>query len=283
LNSNQTIKKVQKSNLELSECFKNFNSKQNELISLQISNNLTNKKIFEEIDKNEHIKSLIDEKNKLYSEQENLLKIYNEKNSHLNDLINKTQDELKKNNNKIIEQIIEKNIQNNFINNFFSHSLLSNNKTVFKGKCAKCQKENNEKFYCNNCNKKYCLISCSLKCKNENCLNFICLVCNEECKFCLKKQYCKNCMKKCFSKYCKNFFCPECYNINKHQIPLNEPENQHCDFFICSEEDNKKICILTTFFCTKCDKRLCNKCLQNNPIHQKHIQSVINAIKNKNI
>ena len=283
IRSNETIKKIKKMNFDLSESFKNLNDKQNELISLQTSNNLSKKKIFEEIDKNEHIKSLLEEKNKLYLEQQNQLNIYNEKNSHLNNLINKTQEELKNKNKKIIEQILEISNQNNFINNYFSHSLLLNNKKVFEGKCSKCEKENNEKFYCNNCNKKYCTNSCSKKCKKENCLNFICPICNEECKLCLKKQYCKNCMIKCFSKFCKNSFCPECYNLNKHQIPLDEPENQHCDFAICDDGENKKVCILTTSFCLKCERRLCNKCLKNNPIHQKHIINDNNNENNNNI
>lgn len=134
--------------------------------------------------------------------------------------------------------------------------------------CNKC-KDNNisvKKFSCQKCFKKFCTGKCALICANSSCIKtskYICPNCVPKCAFCRKNIYCDNCKKKCFYEGCPNTFCPECFNKNAHQA---RSSNNNCAFFAC-EIDKVKSCLMTTMFCSECEKRLCNNCLFKDKDH----------------
>ena len=63
---------------------------------------------------------------------------------------------------------------------------------------------------------------------------------------------------------CPNKFCPECYRKNEHQ---SRTSDKNCAFFTCDDEEKNTVCLMTTLYCSQCDKRLCNKCLMKDKEH----------------
>jgi hypothetical protein len=134
-----------------------------------------------------------------------------------------------------------------------------------KDECAICKnsdpKEN--KYLCQTCRQLYCVNKCGKKCFNQSCNKFICPMDTKDCKLCHKQIYCDTCKKKCFYQQCSNLFCPDCYKKNEHQARSN---NVNCKFFTC-EKDQICDCLMTSLYCAKCEKRLCNKCLVKDTAH----------------
>lgn len=138
-------------------------------------------------------------------------------------------------------------------------------------KCAKCREEDNsvKKFFCQECRGKYCIGKCAVQCSNSRvCGNNLekinlCPKCSKPCDLCRMVIYCETCLKKCFYENCNNKFCPECFKRNEHQT-RNPKVN--CKFFTC-EKDKICDCLMTSLFCTKCDKRHCNNCIHENKDH----------------
>ena len=130
-------------------------------------------------------------------------------------------------------------------------------------KCTTCENDQTgiKKYFCQNCRGKFCVDKCSKQCKT--CTKFICPKDSKECKLCHKIIYCEACQKKCFYQGCTNTFCPECYKKNEHQA---RNSNTNCKFFTC-ERDQICDCLMTSMFCSKCEKRLCNNCLMKDKDH----------------
>ena len=134
--------------------------------------------------------------------------------------------------------------------------------------CSFCKNSKIEikKHYCQTCCKRYCAGTCAKICSSNNCSKqskFICPTCVPRCGLCRKNVFCENCKKSCYYQDCKNIFCPECYKKNSHQA--RTPTN-NCAFFTC-ENCKVKACLMTSLFCVKCEKRLCNSCLFNDKDH----------------
>jgi hypothetical protein len=123
-----------------------------------------------------------------------------------------------------------------------------------------------KKFFCQDCSSKYCVNKCAKMCKNPNCTKtnkYICPKDSRACNLCRKFNYCEECKKRCFYQNCQNSFCPECYKKNEHQA---RNSNINCKFFTC-ERDQICDCLMTSIYCSKCEKRLCNKCLMSDIDH----------------
>ena len=58
-------------------------------------------------------------------------------------------------------------------------------------------------------------------------------------------------------------FCPDCYKKNSHQ---QRNGVNPCNFFTC-DVHKEKCCLMTTIFCGKCERRLCNTCIFNDKEH----------------
>jgi len=132
-----------------------------------------------------------------------------------------------------------------------------------KSKCIVCGDVNpdTKKYHCKTCRNYFCENKCIVKCNSENCKSeeFICPRDNVNCSLCHKLKYCDKCKKKCFYNNCSNMFCAECYKKNEHQA---RGATVNCNFFTC-ERDQKNDCLMTSLFCNKCEKRLCNNCIIN--------------------
>jgi len=135
----------------------------------------------------------------------------------------------------------------------------------FDDKCTICGNEDHiiKKYFCQSCRGKFCVDKCAKRCKATECNKFICPKEGNDCKLCHKLNYCDTCKRKCFFQGCLNTFCPECYKKNEHQA---RNSNINCKFFTC-EKDQICDCLMTSLFCSKCEKRLCNKCLMNDKDH----------------
>jgi hypothetical protein len=135
----------------------------------------------------------------------------------------------------------------------------------FDDKCTICGNEEHtvKKYFCQSCRGKFCVDKCAKQCKAKECNKFICPKEGNDCKLCHKLNYCEPCKRKCFYQGCLNTFCPECYKKNEHQA---RNSNINCKFFTC-EKDQICDCLMTSLFCSKCEKRLCNKCLMNDKEH----------------
>ena len=140
-----------------------------------------------------------------------------------------------------------------------------------ENECARCKGNTEGMFKCSDCGKQSCIETCASTCQGENCQNGGVLLCScqvSPCGLCRKVRYCLDCVKKCFYSECNNVFCPPCFKTNSHQLRL---KNKACNFFKCPNDD-KSVCILTTAFCKKCNKRLCNDCVFNDqPDHMTEI------------
>ena len=86
-----------------------------------------------------------------------------------------------------------------------------------------------------------------------------------KCIICCKPQSIKELLSKCYYSNCKNYFCKDCYARNYFQA---RGENWKCEFFDCDTCKVKKNCIMSSLFCTQCDKRVCFKCFRGN--HAEH-------------
>jgi hypothetical protein len=129
---------------------------------------------------------------------------------------------------------------------------------------------NIKKYYCQECRKRFCAGSCAKVCQTSQCTKiskYICPECVPRCGLCRKNVYCYDCKKSCFYSECKNKFCPDCYKKNAHQ---QRNSNNNCAFFTC-EVDKVKACLMTSLFCVKCEKRLCNNCLFNDKAHFEYL------------
>ena len=109
---------------------------------------------------------------------------------------------------------------------------------------------------------------CAQKCKNSSCNTYLCTQCSARCNLCNKKNYCEKCLKKCFYINCKNKFCPECYKKNEYQA---RESNKNCSIFTCDDEAHNVVCLMTTLYCPKCEKRMCNECLMKDKEHLKYM------------
>jgi len=136
--------------------------------------------------------------------------------------------------------------------------------------CSLCKNSNvvTKKYYCQDCRKRYCAGTCAKLCSTSNCSKmnkYICPECVQKCGLCRKNIFCGDCKKPCYYTECKLIFCPECYKKNAHQA---RAPNNNCAFFTC-EVDKTKACLMSSLFCVKCEKRLCNNCLFNDVDHFK--------------
>jgi hypothetical protein len=136
------------------------------------------------------------------------------------------------------------------------------------GVCNTCGNNdtNVKKFFCQDCSCKYCINKCAKVCKNPYCSKtnkYICPRDSKACNLCRKFNYCEECKKRCFYQNCQNSFCPECFKKNEHQA---RNSNINCKFFTC-ERDQICDCLMTSIYCSKCEKRLCNRCLMNDIDH----------------
>lgn len=203
----------------------------------------------------------------LITEEEELRRIREELNSRLQSLNNNNINFIKQSESKLKEEVksrrdelmmlevAEKWAREDLESSYFD--------TDFGEKCAQCGNEDSrkKKYFCQNCNEKYCIEDCAKKCKN--CPKFICPKDGKKCKLCHNTNFCESCQKKCFYVKCENTFCPECYKRNEHQA---RSETTNCKLFTC-EKDGTCDCLMTSIFCSKCEKRLCNNCLRKDKEH----------------
>jgi len=139
-----------------------------------------------------------------------------------------------------------------------------------KIKCEFCGSamHNNVDQNCGSCNKSICQ-NCSFLCDNDKAMhlkNFFCKNCYSiTCTLCELKSFCNLCMTKCFCKTCNNIFCSSCIKKNCHQI---RTDTVNCKFYSCDSCKTNNNCILTTYFCGFCDKRVCKACYMSN--HKAH-------------
>lgn len=201
------------------------------------------------------------EYNKVFSERTKLSELIitkqNEKNKIISNHENLLQTELAMYREKLLTLEIEENWMKNDKNIM---SIINNSD------CSQCGDKQVNKYFCNKCQSGYCLNKCVKNCQNANCQKdskYICPKDGIKCSLCRKQKYCESCMIKCFFIDCKNLFCPECYKNNEHQT---RNQNTNCRFFTC-DNDKHGDCLMTSIYCNKCEKRLCNKCLHNDISH----------------
>ena len=266
-------------NLKLSEIsdlrakYQMFNTTKNQNFIDKIS------KSYESITSNLNLKNNVVKNSGLFDEESFRIKI--------NDLYNKREKLLKErmeleqsisNNNDLMEystvnpeSLTEQSIlkyQISIFQKLISKRQMNNKFSVFKvdnSKCYVCQNNdpNTKKFSCKRCRNSFCEFKCITQCKSASCKSeaFVCPIDNSICKLCHKLHFCDNCKKKCFYQGCKNVFCVDCYKKNEHQA---RGATVNCNFFTC-ERDQKNDCLMTSLFCNKCEKRLCNKCTHIDP------------------
>lgn len=222
------------------------------------------------IEENIEYNRLIQEENKLKQENQRLELEYEriknefllekiENDKELNELYSTFKGNIM--NLEIEESILKEEISNT------DHSIL-NNVLTENDVCSLCKSTNSktEKFYCYLCCKRYCINICAKHCSSSNCSNLnklICPLCTPKCGLCRKNVFCEDCKMKCFYLKCKNTFCPDCFSKNSYR---KRESNVNCNVVNC-ENDNNKPCIMTSLYCVKCNKRLCNDCLFNDKDH----------------
>lgn len=84
------------------------------------------------------------------------------------------------------------------------------------------------------------------------------------CKICKRSAGPKLQIMKCYSNSCKNNFCSDCFLRNHYQARSSDI---NCKYFNC-ECQRKKVCIMSTIYCTTCDKRICSYCYSDQ--HAEH-------------
>jgi uncharacterized C2H2 Zn-finger protein len=237
-----------------------LNSKKQNMTNYEIQIQKYNSGSDDYLREDPELNAILEEESKLLEEKKILVEKFNKK---LNDLI-----KLGENNEKLLKEELEKyrseliilEIEEKWAREDLESTIFIND---FGDKCTKCGNEEPavKKYFCQNCRGKFCVDLCSKKCKS--CDKFLCPKDGKECKLCHKITYCETCQKKCFYSGCNNAFCPECYKKNEHQA---RNSNTNCKFFTC-EKDQICDCLMTSMFCGKCEKRLCNKCLHKDKEH----------------
>lgn len=134
--------------------------------------------------------------------------------------------------------------------------------------CFNCN-EINDTIICFSCKNKVCR-ACTGICKSKkssehlNQNQIFCKDCIKLCFLCGKNSQCLDCSKKCFSKECKNYYCSICIDKNKHQ---QRTENTNCRFYKCESCNTDSNCIMSTIYCSLCDRRICRNCLSREHIN----------------
>lgn len=123
--------------------------------------------------------------------------------------------------------------------------------------CYICNKYigNNNVNKCEKCLLSFC-DNCKFICKSNDTShkNVFCKKCSVKCCLCESDEYCLKCVKYCKSKKCSNIVCLNCHKPNKHLYYEN------CNTINCKDCEKKSLCIITSFFCSHCNERFCNKC-----------------------
>jgi hypothetical protein len=258
---------LNKSTHSIEKLLSDINSKETELSKLtkllsqntDNSNTLLNLYLQED---SEYL-NLVSKLSDLKQQKQDLITQYNSKSDEIISSINTYKTTILSQNKTLIDSTLSNKTESKWLIDLISnYNSLSN-----KGICSLCKEETENIFTCIYCTEKYCKDKCIHKCKNENCNTYLCLNCSQKCNLCNNIKYCSTCMKNCFYSECKHKFCIECYNKNKHQIRQN---NQNCMFFICEHNgnnNNNKHCIMTTLYCPKCEKRICNECIKKDKLH----------------
>lgn len=254
--------------------------KENHTIAIQHLNKLTSnlhdksegisnrhKKIFklnsgQSLDEDEELLQLIEQENKLIEYKAKLLTEFKFKQNELKSLMEQKEKQVTQEISEYRDLLTTLETEERWAKETLEGAILISD---CKEKCSKCGNEdlNTKKYLCLLCRDKFCLDKCIKQCKNINCNKYLCLRDAVDCKLCRKVNYCEDCLKKCFYQGCSNKFCPECYKKNEHQT---RNSNINCKFFTC-ENDQESDCLMTSLFCGKCEKRLCNRCLMNDKDH----------------
>lgn len=243
---------------EIDMLFKEIVEKKKDLIELT---ELLNKPeiMTEEYYKSDNdISALIEEEKSLFNKKHELINLYKSKSQLIPEKINNYKNEITNQNQNLLLDYISLNNESEVFNNILNNS---NNRDT---SCQKCKANEKEKIRCKTCLEYYCKDICISKCKNEECNSYICLKCSPKCNLCNLQKYCEQCLKRCFYSKCPNKFCPECYRKNEHQ---SRTSDKNCAFFTCDDEEKNTVCLMTTLYCSQCDKRLCNKCLMKDKEH----------------
>lgn len=212
---------------------------------------------------------------KLKLEKEDLLNRIKTSEKILNDNVNKYSELKEKSdvelkliaseyNKKLYQLELEENWLKELIQPYSSNIISS----IYSDSCSSCKNSDVKlkKYQCHDCKKRFCAGVCAKICSSSNCSKknvYICPECTVKCGLCRKNKYCSDCKNKCFYSECKNKFCPDCYKKNSHQ---QRNGVNPCNFFTC-DVHKEKCCLMTTIFCGKCERRLCNTCIFNDKEH----------------
>jgi hypothetical protein len=254
------------------EFFKNINTKFNTFQSLYeqkidkiafYENNINKLSSDDFVAQDEEYKNLIATENNLLNDKRSLIEQQQQKLEKFEAIQAEYENSLMEDIYEYKNRLLQLEIQEKWMKEDLEGNLLV---TDFGGEnCSSCGSDETttKKYFCPNCRGKFCVGKCVQQCKGPNCQKYICPKDNKKCNLCHKLNYCDSCQKKCFFLNCNNSFCPECYKKNEHQA---RNQNINCKFFTC-EKDAICDCLMTSLFCPKCEKRLCNKCLMNDLEH----------------
>ena len=222
------------------------------------------------LEKNKEYKYLINEENLLISRHKDLENRLIEATTNFNLKKANSEKELKNLAKELKNKLQQSEVEEKWLIEMISQYSPTIISSVFSDTdtCSLCKNVNVniKKYYCQECRKRFCAGSCAKICSTSNCSKinkYICPECTPRCGLCRKNVFCSSCKKACFFNECKNMFCPDCYKRNVHQ---QRGANNNCAFFTC-EVDKVKACLMTSLFCVKCEKRLCNNCLFNDKDH----------------
>lgn len=206
------------------------------------------------------IQALIKEESCLNEEIKHLIENFNKKIEEMNKMQERNENVLKEELDEYKNSMLQLELEERWAKEDLEATLFAND---FGDRCTICGNEESgiKKYLCQNCRGRYCVDKCCKQCKH--CSRYICPKDSKKCQLCQKPNYCESCQKGCFFQGCSNTFCPECFKRNEHQA-----RNSHinCKFFTC-ERDQVCDCLMTSLFCPKCEKRLCNKCLMSDKEH----------------
>ena len=253
---------IEKSHNEMENLLKQIEEKKKELNDL--TQEINNPSILSEdyYKSDKEIQELLKEQEELLYKRNEQIKLYKSKCSQIKNEIRSNKSKLISDNKSLIENYMSLSEESDNL-----YTLISLSATK-ESQCALCRDEKSEKYFCAICRKKYCVNKCAQKCKNSSCNTYLCTQCSACCNLCNKKKYCEKCLKKCFYINCKNKFCPECYKKNEYQA---RESNKNCSIFTCDDEAHNVVCLMTTLYCPKCEKRMCNECLMKDKEHLKYM------------
>lgn len=274
LKHNEFLSKIEKdlnifeSTIEIRE--KNIEEYENEINEKynQYRNYKFNEMPEEILMKNSEYSKLKDEKQELIKRINESEKILEDKKNKYNELKQQTDEELKimasEYNKKLYQLELEENWLKELIQPYNSKIINS----IYSDSCSTCKNDDvkQKKHQCHECKKRFCAGICAKICSSSNCSKknvYICPECTEKCGLCRMNKFCSDCKTKCFYSECKNKFCPDCYKKNAHQ---QRGGANPCNFFTC-DVHKEKCCLMTTIFCGKCERRLCNTCIFNDKEH----------------